>query len=174
MTPDPTRISRQGFAVAGLVEKHGPALLKATRDWQSPLRSGGAKGPKGDHADPTYGAVAAPDPIAKEHGELVAALDAYHKAGVDLEARIRRLLPINPNHVQRGRINSVPTCLTCDGPAPRCRRGLCDSCYTAWLRAERPDMHAFRRDRLEALVPRKEQPVDPRDLRIIATRTTSV
>lgn len=144
---DPLRIAKEGYTVAGLVDKHGAALLAATHDWQSPLRSGGAKGPKGQYSDPTPQQVIKPDPLAEEYQALVDDLAAFYLAATNLGARIRRLLPIDPRTVTRGRVNTVPCCLACDGPAPRCRRGLCDPCYTAWLRADRPDMHEFRKQR---------------------------
>lgn len=161
---DIPRIVKGGHTAATELERLGGDLLKATYDWQSPLRSGGAKGPKGQHADPTPGTALDPDPLALEHDALVAQIEAFEKAGANLASTLRRLAPLREEDVKRGRVNSVPMCLACDGPAPRCRRGLCDSCYTAWLRDDRPDMHSFRQDRLA--VPPGNERVDPTDLRI--------
>lgn len=157
---DIRRIVTSGHAVAAELDRHGPKLLESTYDWQSPLRSGGAKGPKNQHADPTPGSVIAPDPLALEHAALVKQIQAWERSGQELIATLRRLRPIDPNAVERGRVNSVAACMACSGPAPRCRRGLCDSCYTAWLREDRPDMHRFRLSRQEQ--PQEREHIDPR------------
>lgn len=163
---DIPRVVRNVHAAAAELDRLGPALYEATHDWQSPLRSGGAKGPKGDHADPTPQTAMDPDPLALEHADLVADIARLDEAAASLTARLRRLAPIDPNKVERGRVNTVPACMVCAGPAPRCRRGMCDSCYTAWLRADRPDIYAFRKER--TAVPEREH-VDPRsDLGMLA------
>jgi hypothetical protein len=156
---DIRRIVTSGHAVAAELDRHGPKLLADTHDWQYPLRSGGAKGPKNQHADPTPGAVIAPDALALEHDALVALIRAWERAGQELASTIRRLRPVDPEKVERGRVNQVPACLACTGPAPRCRRGLCDACYTAWLREDRPDMHRFRLTRQEQ--PPEREHIDP-------------
>jgi hypothetical protein len=158
---DISRIVTAGHAVAAELDRHGRPLLVSTHDWQSPLRSGGAKGPKNQHADPTYTAASNPDALALEHAALVADIQAWHNAGLRLGARLRRLQPLDPNQIERGRVSTVPACIACSGPAPRCRRGLCDACYTAWIRAERPDMHRFRLDRRAELEPPEREHVDP-------------
>lgn len=150
---DLPRIVKQVFASASELDRIGAPLLASTKDWQSPLRSASAKGPKGQHADPTSATAIDPDPLALEHDALVDDVVALYLASVNLQARLRRLEPIKSRDVPRGRVNSVPTCIICHGPAPRCRRGFCDACYTAWIRAERPEVHLFRKRRLEALAP---------------------
>jgi hypothetical protein len=168
---DIRRIVTSGHTVASELDRHGPKLLESTYDWQSPLRSGGAKGPKNQHADPTPGAVIAPDALALEHAALVQQIRAWEKSGQELVATLRRLRPVNPDDVERGRVNSVAACMACTGPAPRCRRGLCDACYTAWLREDRPDMHRFRLTRQEQPVEREH--VDPRVARGNSNGTAS-
>lgn len=163
---DIPRVVRNIHSAASELDRLGADLFEATHDWQSPLRSAGAKGPKGDHADPTLATVMAPDPLALEHAALVAEIGLLDKAAAALVARLRRLEPIDPKKLERGRVNSVPACIICGGPAPRCRRGMCDADYTAWLRAERPDIYLFRKER--TAVPVREH-VDPRtDLGVLA------
>jgi hypothetical protein len=134
-------------AATKLLDRHGTQLWKATHDWQSPLRSGGAAGCKGDHADPTPQQVIAPDPMALEHAELVAELEAFWTAAANLGVRIQRLAPIDPNSVNRGRVNLVPSCIVCGGPAIPIRRGMCPKDHQAWLRADKPDLEGFKRQR---------------------------
>ena len=163
---DIPRVVKNVHAAASELDRLGSAMWTATYDWQSPLRSGGAKGPKGDHADPTPATMLSPDPLALEHAALVAEITALDRAAAAVADRLRRLAPIDPDKVERGRQNSVAACIICAGPAPRCRRGMCDSCYTAWLRAERPDVYSFRKER--TAVPEREH-VDPRsDLGMLA------
>lgn len=159
---DIARIVTTGHAVAAELDRHGRQLLTATHDWQSPLRSGtsGPKG-KGGHGDPTVTTMLSPDPLATEHEDLVADIKAWDRAGANLFARLKRLEPVDPLKVERGRVNQVAACIACSGPAPRCRRGLCDSCYTAWIRADRPDMHVFRLRRAAELSPPEREHVDP-------------
>lgn len=162
---DLPRIVKQAFATASELDRLGGSLLHSTKDWQSPLRSAGTKGSKGDHGDPTGSTAIDPDPLAQEHDALVDDVMAFYRASVNLETRIRRLAPVKPSDVPRGRVNSVPTCIICHGPAPRCRRGFCDACYTAWIRADRPAVNLFRKQRLAALEPQEREHVDPTVLR---------
>lgn len=156
---DIPRVVKNVHSAGSELDRLGSDLWEATYDWQSPLRSAGAKGPKGDHADPTPALVLAPDPLALEHAALVAEIGLLDKAAAAVVARLRKLEPIDPKKVERGRVNSVPACIICSGPAPRCRRGMCDTDYTAWLRADRPDIYQFRKER--TAVPQREH-VDPR------------
>jgi hypothetical protein len=114
-----------------------------------------------------------PDPLTLEHAALVADIEAFNAASLALAARLRRLAPIDASKIERGRTNSVATCIVCAGPAPRCRRGLCDACYKAWTRADRPDIHAFRVERLAALSVPTRGHVDPAStLGILARRSS--
>lgn len=158
---DIPRIITAGHAAATAVDRLGAKLFKDTRDWQSPLRSGASKGPKNQHSDPTGTAAANPDALALEHEGLVDDLMAYYVAASKLTDRLHRLAPIDPNKVERGRVNTVAVCLACAGPAPRCRRGFCDACYTAWIRKGRPDMVRFCRERRAELQPLEPLHIDP-------------
>lgn len=159
---DVPRVAAVGAACAAELDRLGQSVFTATHDWQSPLRSGGS-GPngKGGHGDPVVQTFLSPDPLALEHAALVGEIEAFHSAAIALTARLRRLAPIDPTKIDRGRKNTVPACLVCAGPAPRCRRGLCDGCYTAWLRAGRPDFVSFRNQRLVALQEPDREHVDP-------------
>lgn len=148
---DLPRIAAQGRKVDGELDKHGHVLWASTYDWQSPLRSGGAKGCKGDHADPTAGSVITPDPLALLHGELKALLRLKDRVDADLLALVNKVLPIDPNAVDRSRLSQVPACIVCSGPAVPVRRGLCPACYQAWLRADMPDLEGFKRTRAKRL-----------------------
>lgn len=152
---DLPRIAKTAAAAIKLLDKHGQALFTATHDWQSPLRSGGAAGCKGDHADPTPQQVIKPDPLTLEHAALVADLEAFQTAALNLGARLQRLAPIDPTKIDRGRQNTVPACIVCAGPAVPVRRGMCDACRKAWERADHPDVSAFRKQRLRDLIARK-------------------
>lgn len=158
---DLPHVVKIGYAATAGLERHGATIWAATYDWQSPLRSGGAKGPKGDHGDPTGQRAIDPDPLATEHAELTADVTAFFRAAERLAARIERLKPVDPDSVERGRVNSVATCIVCLGPAPRCRRGLCEACYRAWVRADRPELHEFKTARLAALATPEREHVDP-------------
>jgi len=159
---DLPRIATAIHAAASELDRHGQTIFTATHDWQSPLRSsqGGPQG-KGGHGDPTYAAYADPDPLALEHGMLVANIEASLKAVTAMAEQLRRLKAINPDEVDRSRQNTIPTCLVCTAPDPRLRRGFCSPCYTAWLRADRPDFVTFRNLRLVAIAPPERQHVDP-------------
>lgn len=152
---DVARIAAQGQQTVKLLDKHGLTLFRATKDWQSPLRSGGAAGCKGEHGDPTATTAAANldgngDPLALEHGLLVGELNAFLAAAVALSNRLHRLAPIDPNAVDRGRVNLVPSCIVCAGPAIPIRRGMCPKDHQAWLRADKPDLEGFKRQRQRA------------------------
>lgn len=144
---DIPRVAKTASTAVKLLEQHGQALFAATQDWQSPLRSSGAAGCKGDHADPTPQQVIKPDPLTQEHQALVAELEAFMTASVNLATRIQRLAPIDPNKVERGRVNLVPSCVVCTGPAIPIRRGMCPKDHQAWLRAGKPDLEGFKRQR---------------------------
>lgn len=148
---DPPRIAAQGRKVDGELDKHGHVVWASTYDWQSPLRSGGARGCKGDHADPTAASVISPDELALLHGEFKALLSQKDKVDADLLALIRRVLPIDPNAVDRSRKSSVPACIVCGEAAIPARRGMCPADYMAWLRAGMPDLEGFKRTRQKRL-----------------------
>lgn len=172
---DIARIAHQGRKLSVLLEQHGPPLFTATKDWQTPLRSGGAPGGKGGHSDPTGLTASANlqgegDPLAVVHDEYQALLRAKrlvdaklaqivgHKRLVDLlkskeyadnqlAAFVYRHKPIDPNTLTRGRVNLVPSCIVCSGPAIPIRRGMCEADYRAWMRANQPDLEGFKRAR---------------------------
>jgi hypothetical protein len=172
---DITRIAKTAYATCDDLARHGVKLLRDTSDWQSPLRSGGG-GPscKGEYSDPTPSAVLAPDPLALEKPRLVAAIAGFAEAADELSAIVHRLKAVDPSKVERGRINDVPACIVCSGPAVPCRRGLCGACYKAWKRADEPDITQFRNARLAAAVPSVVH-VDPTSTQgVLDTRTTMV
>lgn len=131
----------------------GAAMLAATHAWQSPLRSGAAKGPKGEVSDPTAGAVLTPDPLAGLHHAYLGLLLAKERADSDLLAFHHRHDPLAEDQINRGRPTGDPGCEVCSGPTPPGHRhgGKCDACHQAWLRADRPTMTTFRRQRLAHL-----------------------
>lgn len=148
---DVARITRTAQQAVKDLDKHGQAIFRSTRDWQSPLRSGSGPGCKNDHADPTGRTVVNPDPLALEHGLLCAELNALHHAAEAISARLLRLAPVNPAEVERGRVNTTPACLVCGGPAIPVRRGLCDRCRQAHRRAGQPPLEDFKRLRQREL-----------------------
>lgn len=146
---DVAHICQLADQAATALHKHGPPLLKATKDWQSPLRSGGGPSSKGDHSDPTAATAITPDPLALEHQAFVAELQAFQRAAMALLSGIERRRPLTEAEVERGRISTDPGCVACGGPAPvgHRRAGQCDACRKAWERAGRPDLTTFRRMR---------------------------
>lgn len=144
---DLPRISKVAASTVKLLDRHGRALWDATKDWESPLRSGGAAGPKGEHSDPTPAQVINPDPLTLEHAALLADLEAFNRAAQALASRLIRLTPIDPRTITRGRVNLVPSCIVCAGPAIPIRRGMCDTDYRAWRRAGMPDLTTFKLSR---------------------------
>jgi len=168
-------IAKNGDYVDKLLRQYGEPLFRATHEWQTPLRSGGAAGCKGDHADPT-GTVAAGnldgdgDPLALAHDEYLRLLEAKRTADAKLAAIVghKRLVdimrckqyadealatfidlhrPIDPNRIDRGRVNLVPSCIVCGGPAIPIRRGMCDACRKAFERVGHDDLERFKRER---------------------------
>jgi hypothetical protein len=172
---DVPRIAKAAYAVCDDLTRHGVKLLKDTKDWQSPLRSGGG-GPscKGEYSDPTPGAALDPDVLALEYDQVVAAIAGLAEATDTLSAIIHRLKAVDPAAVERGRVNEVPRCIICaEGAVPR-RRGMCPACYQAWSRGGRGDITLFRKVRLAALVPTVIH-VDPTStLGVLDNRTTRV
>jgi hypothetical protein len=144
---DIPRIAAQGAAVVKLIDKHAVSLFKATQDWQSPLRSSGAAGCKGEHADPTPATAIDPDPLALAHAEFVALLNAKDKADAALAAFVYHYKPIDPHSIDRNRPNLVPACIVCGGPAIPIRRGMCDACRKAFERTDHDDLERFKRER---------------------------
>lgn len=131
-------IARQSIIVGGHLEKHGPQLLQAAYDWQSPLRTAAGPGPKGDHSDPTFGNAINPDQNALVYRTYLALLAAKNRADLDLAAFHIRHDPLSEAQIQRGRTSSVPPCIDCHGPAIPMRSGRCDRCRKRWERAGRP------------------------------------
>lgn len=148
---DLPRVSSHSRRVTADLDKHGSAVWLSTYDWQSPLRSGGSKGPKGEHADPTLGSVLAPDPLALLHGQYKQLLRAKEAADAAVLAFHQQVLPIDPDKIDRTRRSTVPACIVCSGPAFPARRGMCDTDYRAWLRDDRPDLEGFKRKRQKRL-----------------------
>lgn len=121
-------------------------LWDNSKRWQSPLRSGGAPGPKGDHSDPTAASAITPERLAQVHPELVKSLaDLDRAASVVLEL-VRTHRPMRDSEVDRTRGNTVAICIICDGPAYPVRSGKCNACYKRWIKAKRPDTTTFRLD----------------------------
>lgn len=151
---DIPRMQRAMRASLEVIDAHAAPMFAATHDWQYSL-SAGASGPqgKGGHGDPTVNSVLYPDPLALEHNLLVAELEAADRALEAVASRLRRLAPIDPNKVQRGRVSEVPACIVCTGPAVPCRRGMCDACRKAYDRAGKGDLMAFTKARLLSLAP---------------------
>lgn len=148
---DLPRIAALGDKAHRELDKHGLSVWAATYDWQSPLRSGGAKGSKGDHADPTAASVIAPDPLALLHDEYRALLRAKERADAMLLAFFQHVLPIDPDQIDRSRRNQIPACIVCTGPAVPARRGMCDACRKAWERDGSTDLEGFKRRRQRRL-----------------------
>ena len=151
---DLIRVARNTQHSVDELRKHGDALWNATRDWQGTLRSAGGDGrsSKGSHSDPTYDtafAILQGKGLPHAHDDLVAAIAALDKAALTLAAVIRQLKPLDKNDpsIHRGRQNTVPACIVCAGPAVPARRGMCGTDYQAWLRADRPDLEGFKRQR---------------------------
>ena len=137
-------VSEQSYRVGELLHRNGRQLWAATFDWQSPLRSGGGPGCKGEHSDPTSSTVLSPDPLATKHAEykrLLAAKDAADSAIIGFHQRHDPLSEAQADKA-RNRVNSDPGCVVCAGPAPAGHRrsGRCDQCRMRWERSGRPDL----------------------------------
>lgn len=130
---------------------HAAWLFVASRTWQSPLRAGGGgqRRPKGDHSDPTAATLIKPDPLALVHGQYLQILEDVDRASMALDAFIELHKRVDPNMIERGRVNTDPGCTACGGPAPAGHRrsGMCDACRKAWARAGRPSLITYRRQR---------------------------
>lgn len=131
-------VAYSGIVVSRHLEVHGPPLLEAAYDWQSPLRTATGPGPKGDHSDPTFGNVVNPDPNALVYRAYLRLIAAKARADADLAAFHVRHDPLSEAQIQRGRVNQVPPCIDCHGPATPSRAGRCDRCRKRWERAGRP------------------------------------
>jgi hypothetical protein len=93
----------------------------------------------------------------REDDEASRRLDELNKLHSRLTSDLRRLrwfiTEANPDKPPLERVNTVPACIVCAGPAVQPRRGMCDACRKAWERADKPDLTAFKKDRLRQLAP---------------------
>lgn len=144
---DLPRIAARGRFAGELIEAEGGDVWGNTRDWQSPLTSGGGPAGKGGHSDPTAVAgvalVLGEDEVARLHERYQQALELYMKAADDIVALHQLVQPVDPARIERGRVNTVPVCVACGDPAPTPRRGLDDKCYKRWQRAGCPTLSDF-------------------------------
>lgn len=152
---DLIRVARNTEHTLNELRKHGVSLWNATADWQSSLRSGAdGRKAKGDPSDPTYAAAMSvlqgfDRGLETAHDDFKASIERLDAAALEVAARFRQLMPLDKNDpsIHRGRQNTVPACIVCSGPAFPVRRGMCEADYRAWLRADRPDLEGFKRQR---------------------------
>ena len=135
---DIPRIAHTGMRAGHHLEQYGQSIWLLTRDWQTPLAATALEPGRGTTtSDPTGTAAITSDELRHAHTQILAAIDTYEMAAVELYSLLERYRPLSDiERRQAGaRISQVRDCVICDEPAlPRPRRGMCERCYRRWGR----------------------------------------
>lgn len=156
----------EALALLDGLRKHGPIVLRRAKAGGLadgyPTQSMGGAGGSGDATSRTerVGIQRAEEPRRDPVSESARTMsDALRSAVMWLrmaDSAMRDVVEVvAPPHADeaplgsRRPVNPVPDCLACDMPAlPRPRRGMCESCFEAWVADGRPELLAFRHKRV--------------------------
>lgn len=99
---------------------------------------GGDRSQTGVYSDPTPRAALTPDKVDLELRRLEAVFEKWRSVSHELATVLRDAQPLTPEQAEavltQRRETRTSFCRMCNDQADRLRRGLCDPCYTAWVR----------------------------------------
>lgn len=131
------------------LRRHGDLTWSRAEDWTKSRRiandSSRGGGVGSGRTDRSIGDQRDDDAAARRREELATLAARMEADSIRMRWYIDDACPDKP---KRERENTVAACIVCSGPAVQPRRGMCDACRKAWERADKPDLTAFKKERL--------------------------